>query len=275
LIGEGSWSKKISNICEISPKGWEVEVISSRSFASMESESIGFREFCENFDLIWITTTPENQIVHLGQLSNSKVKVILEKPIITKETDILTLRQILNHRQCKVYLSQPWTFSMLWKEAKGILLKMQGSLNIQIERGGDLLRSTFTPEIDWAPHDLYLLYDYAQDLGEKRSQLSLTSRSLEDRSILLKFLLDANVKIALKAGYRHRRIASWIVYSGDVEVLNINFQSSELIDNTVLPTMRREFMNDDPIINMLDSYKDNNPVIDLEKIFELYGHLVK
>jgi hypothetical protein len=164
---------------------------------------------------------------------------------------------------------------VLWKEAKGILLKMQGALDVQVERGGNLLRSEFAPEIDWAPHDLYLIYDYAQVLGKKRSQLTLSSRSLEERNIQLKYLLNANVRIELEAGYRHQRIAMWKVYSGDVEVLNINFQSSELIDNNVLPIMKKEFTNDNPIINMLDSYKENNPEIDLEKIFELYGHLVK
>lgn len=275
MIGAGAWSERINSAIRASGKNWEAEVISARRLISMDKESNEFQNTCEKFELIWITTTPQNQIHLLKKLISSNKKVILEKPIATHESEIVTLRKIFKNSQCKIYLSQPWTFSMLWKEAKDILLKMDGDLTIQTERGGILLRPGFAPEIDWAPHDLYLLYDYAHDLGEKKSHISLTSRMLKEKSIQLRYLLETNLIFEIEAGYFNPRRALWRVYSGNIEVLNFDFQSSELIDYRMNPSTRKEFNNDNPIMTMLDYTRENDPNINLELMLELYQDLLQ
>ena len=275
LIGQGAWSRKINGVIKAQNANWKVEIISARTFISMGSNLIEFTEICGKFDLFWITTTPNNQIQILGLLVTTQTKIILDKPIVTNVSEIDLLEDLLRNSQCKIYLSQPWTFSTLWKEAKKILLTMQGDLVIQIERGGNLLRPWLPPEIDWAPHDLYLLYDYAHDLGEESPKISLISRILEKNRIQLKYTLGRNRIFDIKSGYFNPRKAMWSVYSKGKEVLRLNFQTSELVDYRGTHKVVSEFSRDNPIVTMLNHINENNVDIDWVLILELYQDLVK
>ena len=155
----------------------------------MAGDSNEISEEFNKFDLIWITSTPQNQIVILEQLKQFKKKIVLEKPIVTKESEIGVLQEIIYSSQSQIFLSEPWTFSRLWQETKEILLTMDGDLAIQTKRGGILLRPGFPAEIDWGPHDLYLLYDYAHDMGAKISNISLVSRMLKENKIYLQIYI--------------------------------------------------------------------------------------
>jgi len=275
LIGEGAWSQKINGAIRTSGESWETEVISARTFISMAKYSSEFNEMLNRFKLIWITTTPQNQIVLLKQLQQFKKKIILEKPIVTRENEIEVLQEIICETHGQIYLSQPWTFSILWKEAKKILLTIEDALEIRVERGGMLLRPGLPPEIDWGPHDLYLLYDYARDLGVKNSSISLTSRILKENKIQLKYTLGTVTTIDIQAGYINPRKALWKVYCYKKEILSLNFQTLELIDHRGTHKVVREFSGDNPIITMLDHINENNIDIDWVLILELYEDLVQ
>lgn len=275
LIGAGTWSQKISSAIRDSDRNWEAEIVSARDFISIAEDLKDFYELCNKFELIWITTTPQNQIIVLKQLEQFKKKIILEKPIVTKESEIVVLRKIICDSQAKIYLSQPWTFSTLWSEAKKILLTMEGGLAIQAERGGTLLRSGFPPEIDWGPHDLYLLYDYAHDLGAKGSDISLASKRLKENKIHLGYALGTVTTLEIEIGYINPRKAMWKVYSEEKEVLNLDFQNSELVDYRHGLEVRSKFSGDNPIITMLDYCAENNSDIDWDIVFELYRDLVQ
>ena len=119
----------------------------------MNASSKEYREIITQTDVFWITSTPQNQIQALRKLKNIQTRVILEKPIVIEPSDLVVLKDLLNNSQCKVYLSQPWTFSSLWEETKRVLLPLQGEIKIQAIRGGNLSRVGVSPEIDWAPHD--------------------------------------------------------------------------------------------------------------------------
>lgn len=275
LIGDGAWSRKINGVILAQNTDWEVEIISARAFISMKSDLIEFVELCEKFDLFWITTTPRNQIQILQKLGKTQKKIILEKPIATNVSEISLIQDLIRNSQSKIYLSQPWTFSTLWKETKKILLTLQGDRVIRIERGGNLMKPWLAPEIDWAPHDLYLLYDYSHDLSEKSPKISLISRILKENRIQLKYTL-ASVKIFdIKAGYFNPRKAMWRVYLKGKEVLRLNFQTSELVDYRGTHKIVSEFSYDNPIITMLMHISKNNPDIDWVLILELYQDLLE
>lgn len=241
----------------------------------MAGDSNEISEEFNKFDLIWITSTPQNQIVILEQLKQFKKKIVLEKPIVTKESEIGVLQEIIYSSQSQIFLSEPWTFSRLWQETKEILLTMDGDLAIQTKRGGILLRPGFPAEIDWGPHDLYLLYDYAHDMGAKISNISLVSRMLKENKIYLKYTLGTITTVEMESGYFNPRKALWTVYRQNKEVLSVDFQNSELVDYRHSLEVRSKFSGDNPIITMLDYCAENNSDTDWDLLFELYRDLVQ
>ena len=275
LIGDGVWSRKVNGAIRAPDESWKTEVISARTFISMAKDSSEFNKMLNKFELIWITTTPQNQIIILKQLQQFKKKVILEKPIVTRENEINVLQKIICDTYNQIYLSQPWTFSLLWREAKKILLTVEGALEIQVERGGILLRPGLPPEIDWGPHDLYLLYDYTHDLGVKSSGISLTSRIQKENKIQLRYTLGTVTTFEIETGYINPRKALWKVYSHKKEVLSLNFQTSELVDYRGMRTVVSEFNGDNPIITMLNHFNENNIDINWAVILDLYQDLVR
>ena len=95
----------------------------------MNASSKEYREIITQIDVFWITSTPQNQIQALRKLKNIQSRVILEKPVAIKPSDLVVLKDLLNNSQCKVYLSQPWTFSSLWEETKRVLFDRREEKN--------------------------------------------------------------------------------------------------------------------------------------------------
>lgn len=275
LIGKGAWSRKIKEAIEAQNVAWEVKVISARSFIATTSNSNEINEKFNRFELIWITSTPQNQIVILDQLKQFKKKIILEKPIVTKESEIGVLQEIIHNSQSQIYLSEPWTFSRLWRETKEILLTIDGDLAIQTRRGGILLRPGFPAEIDWGPHDLYLLYDYAHGMGAKNANISLVSRMLKENKIYLKYTMGTLTTVEIESGYFNPRKALWKVYCQNKEILSLDFETSELTDYRHDPVVRNKFVDDNPIITMLDHFVGHGTEIDWNIVLELYRDLVQ
>ena len=275
LVGKGAWSTKVCNAIGAPDAGWRAEVISARAFLLMEFDSQDFTEILNKFDLLWITTTPENQILILQKLQNSQMKVILEKPIATNEREITILEEIISNSQCKIYLSQPWTFSSLWLETKKLLIPLGRNIRIQTNRGGDLLRAEFLPEADWAPHDLYLLADYAHSLGIGLNNIHLVSRESTENHVLLKYTIGSDLIFEISAGYANTRKAFWEVYSDLKLLLDLNFETYELSDCTGSNLIKHKLDSDNPIMTMLASISESDPSEDWDLVLLLYAHLVR
>lgn len=275
LIGKGAWSRKVCSAIGAPHSSWVIEVISARAFLSMESNSKEFTEMCKKFEIIWITTTPENQILVLQKLKNTQKKIILEKPIATNVSEIITLKEIIDNSQFKLYLSQPWTFSSFWNQAKKILSSIDGNVTIQANRGGNQIRTGFPPEMDWAPHDLYLLTDYVHGLGQGRTDIHLVSKDSKENSVRLKYSIGTELIFQITAGYAVERIAFWEVYSNSRLLLSLNFEVRELTDCRGADPIMYKIDSDNPIITMLTFFSENDPSIEWELIFELYSHLVQ
>ena len=274
LIGQGAWSRKINGVILAQNANWEVEVISARTFISMKSNSIEFTEICRKFDLFWITTTPKNQIQILRQLRKTQKKIILDKPIATNVSEIDLIQDLIRNSQSKIYLSQPWTYSDLWSKMKTIILSIKGEVLIQAERGGSLVRKEFPPEIDWTPHDIYLLADYADSLEKNYRQTNLVFREKNEQHILLKYKVGQDRLFEISAGYATKRKALWRAYSHGKLLAEVNFDSGEFTDHRGLDPIKFAIKSENPIMAMLTFISENEPTVDWNLILNLYRDLV-
>ena len=240
----------------------------------MNEHSNEFHEIIRKADLLWIATTPQNQIQVLQKLQSKETRVILEKPIATTPSDFIALKPLLKNSACKVYLSQPWTFSSLWGEAKNILLSLQGDLKIEAIRGGDLSRVGFPPEIDWAPHDLYLLADYLKSSGNEDGNSHSVSRQLVGRNIVLKYDFGADLVFEMTAGYRETRQAQWRVFLDGRLVLTLDFETLQLINHRSADLKKFVAHTSSPLESMLNAALQEEPNVDWQLVFKLYEDLV-
>lgn len=253
---------------------WVTEIISARTFISLESGSKKFTDTCNQFDILWIATTPKSQILILQKLQNTQTKIILEKPIATNKNEIVALLRIVNECHCKIYLSEPWTFSNLWGKTKEILLSIEGVITLQTERGGNFVRKAFPPELDWAPHDLYLLVDYAKMIGVTSSQIELISRDLKENRIRLKYSIGSERIFEIVAGALNSRKAVWKINSNVGLKADLNFETRELTAYIGEDPVKSKFDTDNPITKMLTAFSEIDPDVDWDLIFRLYGDLV-
>jgi len=250
-------------------------VISARSFNSLESNSSEFTELCRKFDILWITTTPGNQIQALQKLKNTQKKVILEKPIATNVGEIAFVEELILNAQCKIYLSQPWTYSNLWHEAKKILLSLIGEVLIQTERGGSLVRREFPPVIDWTPHDLYLLADYVAGIEKNYGDFNLVFKEKTTNHLLMTYKIGQDRTFEISAGFANEKKAQWRIYLEGRLMAEINFYTGELTDRRGLNAITNEVESKSPIISMLNFVSENESTVDWKLIFKLYRDLVR
>ena len=274
LIGQGAWSRKINGVILAQNTNWEVEVISARTFISMKSNSIEFTEICRKFDLFWITTTPKNQIQILRQHGKTQKKIILDKPIATNVSEIDLIQDLIRNSQSKIYLSQPWTYSDLWSKMKMLILSIKEEVLIQAERGGSLVRKEFSPEMDWTPHDIYLLADYLDSLEKAYRQINLESREKNYQHILLKYKVGQERTFEISAGYTTERKALWQAYSQGKLLAEVNFDSGEFTDHRGLDPIKFAIKSENPIMAMLTFISENEPTVDWNLILNLYRDLV-
>lgn len=275
LIGIGAWSQKIAGVIKAHDVAWKVEVSSARNFISMESSSAEFTDMCSKFDIFWITTSPKNQIQVLKQFEKTNRKIILDKPIVTNTSEITMLEEIIHNSQCKIYLSQPWTYSNLWSKMKMLLLSINGEALIKTEREGNLIRAEFPPEIDWIPHDLYLLADYVESLEKELRNTNLVSREKNNQHISMRYRVGQDRTFEISAGYANERKAQWWAYSEGKLLAEVNFNSGKLIDHRGLVPVKFDVDSENPIMSMLGFILDNEPTVDWKLIFDLYRDLVR
>jgi len=241
----------------------------------MESNSIEFTEICREFDILWITTTPRNQIQALRKLEKVQKRIILDKPIATSASEIALVEELIRNSQCQIYLSQPWTYSNLWSKMKLILLSIHGEVLIQTERTGNLIRAEFPPQIDWAPHDLYLMADYVKSLEKDYHHTNLVSREKGNQHILMKYKVGQDRTFEISAGYATERKAQWRAYSECGLLAEVNFNSGELTDRRGLNPNTFNVDLENPIMVMLSFILENEPTVDWKLIFDLYRDLVR
>lgn len=95
FIGQGEWSRKVSNIIVASESRLKPVVISARKFLTTEKQALPEGWILEDFNFIWITTFPDMQLKILEKLQGLNSKIILEKPIALTLEDIQQLSSII------------------------------------------------------------------------------------------------------------------------------------------------------------------------------------
>ncbi len=247
IIGEGRWGKKVQAIL---------------SSAHLETSSISAREFILSFQqeksfeqdvTFWICTKPDLQLRILEELIQLKAqKVILEKPYFTSKADFNNLsRMISNEPLTKIFVSEPWRHSALWKDAKIRIIDLvddSGCVHIQINRGSNELRDFINPVQDWTPHDLSLLFDLALELGGSEPQIlgvPVIKNDLMQGSVSI----TDNIKIDFSIGFSPEgRIAQWLVSKRNemftIDFTELKIQSQEFLEG--VSTTR--YTRDNPLI---------------------------
>jgi hypothetical protein len=274
FIGDGVWSSKVSRIILKQDPNLHTEIVGARHFLSLSDASSVYINALHKNEFIWIATNPSLQIKVLEKLETIKTKIILEKPIARSNTELMELKSTISNSASDIYLSQPWTYSDIWRKFS-ILLEQKNSVNkIVTFRGDDNFRSDVTPWLDWIPHDLYLI---ASVIGQFEIDIShvdieVMSHSLENISIVIK--VGSKVRAEINSGFYPTRIAQLSGYSDQDLIMTADFLSGEVKclelggeTSEVLPT---EYS----LLNMIRHYQKNSPNLNWDLIFELYSEIL-
>lgn len=274
FIGHGEWSQKVSNTIVESGSRLEPIVISARNFLITEKQALPEGRNLEDFNFIWITTFPDLQLKILEKLQGLNSKIILEKPIALTLEDIQQLKLIIPKVKSSVYLSQPWTFSKLWKSASKQILRNHEDLEIDALRVGELQRERIFPSLDWLPHDLYLLASLTQSKELEKESLKLLSSRGSAKEIGLDYQVGKDLRVNLQAGKSDSRRAYWRISVADEILLGIDFDSKRIIKKGASGEITEEYDSDNPIMNMLENYRESDSDVNWELIYRLYSEAI-
>ena len=274
FIGHGEWSRKVSEIIVTSGSRLKPIVISARDFLSTEKQALPKGLLLEDFNIIWITTFPEMQLKILEKLQDLNSKIILEKPIALTLEDIKQLHSIIPRVKSSVYLSQPWTFSKLWESATTQILENLEYLEIDALRVGELERTRISPSLDWLPHELYLLASLMQSTGLRDEFLKLLSSRGSSKEISLDYQVGNDMRVNLQAGMSDHRRAYWCISVAGQTILEIDFDSKKIIKTDGAEKITEELDSDNPIMNMLENYREYNSAVNWDLIFRLYSEAI-
>ena len=77
LIGSGKWPQKINSIVKSQNLAIKITNIGAREFLKLGIRQV---ELLLQGNIVWIASTPENQLLILELIKNLSTKVIIEKP---------------------------------------------------------------------------------------------------------------------------------------------------------------------------------------------------
>jgi len=229
LIGSGPWVQKIKVIIKKCDSTIEVNSIPAREFLEIKASSIS--DIINN-QIIWIATTPQNQIEALKKIVLYRNKVIIEKPFATRLKELNILLDLSENTQNQIFLSEPWRHSTIWSEIKRIILESRQFNEIIIHRGGPTERSYINQVWDWLPHDVGLV----SELVEKHEDILITDYVWSNKNKNIKLLLEVKglFSFEINSGHFLKRTESW-----------------EIGKSTLVDFSSNNYRNDNPVYNML------------------------
>jgi hypothetical protein len=242
ILGSGDWSKKVASSLA---SHHQVVEYSSRAFKN-------HTQFIDaTHQVVWITSKNSEQLelANLLLQSDFEGKVILEKPYFTTVREKAILIELIESSQNRIFLSQVWAKSRIWKEYLRIILSSGYEFQISAERVGEKRRSEFLPPLDWLPHDLYLVADLARNLDEEIKVVASCWQS--DNDIIIGSLLVGTLsKLNLRVGYSTERSNSWktIYENGDCIELDFVGRSIKLNEEIIFQESEQS-VQDFPILN--------------------------
>lgn len=259
LLGSGKWPNKISSIIRSQNSEILIENVGAREFLKLSPEQI---QPMLKDKVVWITSTPDNQLLILEKIKSFDNKVILEKPFSVTMNQLNQLRQLNKMGNNKFYVSEPWRHSDLWRQTKSRLLKVSGLKKLQIHRGGPMKREYVDPPWDWMQHDLGLLSEL---LFTEKESLKINCELSKDRDNLMIYIKALEgYEIEINLGLFPQRKELWILN----DQLFIDFADREIFGDHPVNSMfeyvcSEDFSSDfenqawltNEIINKLDEVK--------------------
>ena len=228
LLGSGKWPNKITSIIRSQNSEILIENVGAREFLNLSPEQI---QPMLKDKVVWIASTPENQLLILEKIKSFDNLVILEKPFSVTMNQLNQLRQLNKKGNNKFYVSEPWRHSDLWRETKSQILKVGGLKKLQIHRGGPMKRDYVDPPWDWMQHDLGLLSEL---LFTEKESLKINCELSKDRDNLMIYIKALEgYEIEINLGLFPQRKELWILN----DQLLIDFANREMFDDHPVNSM--------------------------------------
>ena len=228
LLGSGKWPNKISSIIRSQNSEILIENVGAREFLKLKLEQL---QPLLKDKIVWIASTPENQLLILEKIKSFSNRVILEKPFSVSINQLNQLRELNKNGNNKFYVSEPWRHSDLWRETKSRILKVSGLKKLQIHRGGPMKRDYVDPPWDWMQHDLGLLSEL---LFTEKESLKINCELSKDRDNLMVYIKALEgYEIEINLGLFPQRKEFWILN----DQLFIDFANREMFDDHPVNSM--------------------------------------
>jgi hypothetical protein len=242
ILGSGEWSKKIAMSL---PPHYLVSEYSSRAFRS-------HTQFIDaSHGAVWITSKNSEQLELAGLLlrSDFEGKIILEKPYFTNAREKAILIKLIESGQDRIFLSQVWAKSRIWKEYLSIIMSKDHEFQISALRVGDKRRTEFMPPLDWLPHDLYLVSDLSRRLDQEIKVVASGWESGND-IIIGSISIGSSSKLDFKVGYSTERHNSWKTISESGDCIELDFVGRSITFNGAFIFQEsKQSVPDVPILN--------------------------
>lgn len=243
ILGSGDWSKKI--VTSLAPHHLVAEY-SSRAFRNRT-------QFIDaSHQAVWITSRNSEQLELAGLLLQSDFggKIILEKPYLTNAKEKAILIKLIESGRDRIFLSQVWAKSRIWKEYLSIILSNDHEFQISSLRVGEKRRSDFLPPLDWLPHDLYLASDLSRYLDQEIKVVASGWQSDND-TIIGSILIGTSSKLDLKVGYSTERYNSRKTISENGDCVELDFVGRSIkFNGTFILQESKQSVPDVPILNV-------------------------
>jgi hypothetical protein len=205
IIGIGPWSNKIQAAIERSNSAIELQIASARAFISGESHVL---KNLLDFDVIWISSRTENQLMILSQLKYFLGVIYIEKPYAANSAGLSDLIEFIDGHDLNIQLSQPWTFSQHWLTFREEFRRIEG-VHFEIIRGGATAHKYLNPVLDWIPHDLNLIYSYVGGAISKIETQDIEWNRAGD-AVKFKLIVNENYHFRMHSGnLGAERLATW------------------------------------------------------------------
>jgi len=251
IIGAGVWGKKLLNIFELHVAN--CLLVSARDFL-LKPTTIDV--FSQN-SICWVSTSPDFQIRILDRLIRKNAStVILEKPYFASSEEFYKLKHLLtNSLQTAVYLSEPWLHSALWKDARAAILDFHSNsekTQILIHRFSSDRREYINPIQDWVPHDLSLIFDLKEQLGQCELKM-LAEPVIKDDLMQGSFRLGKRLSVDFLIGYSTgSRTGKWLI-SNESKFIEVDFVGLRIEPSINLKDYQRiNYTQDNPLVNQLN-----------------------
>lgn len=264
IVGSGQWASKINFVVAKTLPKTDIRHFSAREFYKLDFQTISPN------DIFWIATRPNLQLKIFEQLSNQKTKIILEKPLVDKLSQLDELTNLLNSQIASSTVSQPWNYSELWNLFN---LNISQITRISSTRQSSIKRDYMSALFDWAPHDFSLL----NDLGIKPQNLRITKKLFEINNYVIECKdINSGLEISLNYGISCNPANKWEVENKwrMNAVLDFRNRSLHCFDfSRSLVSTHTQSSNNHPIINQLIQINWNDKKLILNNL-EFYKSLL-